>query len=107
METMRSLRESAEAQISDLLRSAEIEATRIADQSRIEAQRILDVASEEAARSREEASAMRRAAEERLRDVDRLEAEFNRIAQEIAVRLGITDAPSTGWWKKLGGGDKR
>jgi hypothetical protein len=107
METMRSLRESAEAQISDLLRSAEIEATRIADQSRIEAQRILDVASEEAARSREEASAMRRAAEERLRDVDSLEAEFNRIAQEIAVRLGITDAPSTGWWKKLGGGDKR
>jgi hypothetical protein len=107
MDTMRTLRESAEVQITDLLRSAEIEASRISDQSRIEAQRILDTAAEEAVRSREEASAMRRAADERLKDVDRLEAEFNQIASQIAARLGITEAPSSGWWKKLGGGDKR
>lgn len=107
METMRSLRDSAESQITELLRAAEIEAARINDQSRIEAQRIIEQAREDATRSREEASAMRRAAEDRLRDIDRLEADFNHIAGQIAARLGIGEAPASGWWKKLGGSDKR
>jgi hypothetical protein len=107
MDSMKTLRESAENQIADLLRSAEIEASRIADQSRIEGQKILQRANEEAARIRDEATAMRQAYEERLRDSERLEADFNRIAGQIAARLGISDAPAGGWWRKLGASDKR
>jgi hypothetical protein len=103
MDSMRSLRESAEAQIAELLRSAEIEAQRIADTSRIEAQAILERATQDATTAREEAALMRAAAEDRLRNIERLETEFNQVANQIAARLGITDPPSSGWWKKLGG----
>ena len=107
MESMRSLRESAEAQIEAFLKSAEIETVRIRDQSRIEAHQIIERASQDAARVKAEAASLRAGAEERLREIERLEAEFNQIAAAIAVRLGITEARGTGWWRKLGGGSKR
>jgi len=99
---MRSLREAAEAQIIGLLQKAEIEAARITDQSRAEGQQIVQRAVEEAIRSREEATAIRQAADERLKEIERLEADFNRFANEIASRLDIKDTPSGGWWKRLG-----
>ncbi len=101
MESMRSLRDSAERQIEALLTSAEIEAQRITDQSKIEAHQIIERATAEANESRTEAAAIRAAADTRLRDIERLEAEFNQLAAQIAARLGITDPPATGWWKKL------
>lgn len=100
MESMRSLRESAEAQIDGLLRNAEMEALRIREQSQFEAQQTLERATEDANRMRSEAEAIRNAADLRLRDIERLEAEFNQLAARIAERLGITEAPSSGWWKR-------
>ena len=103
MESMRALRQSAEAQIESLLRSAEIEAERLGDQSRAEAQAIIERASNEAAQVRAEAASARGGAEEQVREMERLEAEFNQLVKRIAERIGVKDQPAEGWWQRLRG----
>lgn len=103
MEALRSLRQSAEAQIEALVRSAEIEAVRIRDQSRSEAQANLDRAANEAAQIRAEAMSMRVGADERAREVERLEADFNELLARVVERLGITERPNEGWLRRLTG----
>jgi hypothetical protein len=101
LESLRGLRASAEAQINGLIRAAEIEASRITDRARGEAHEIIQRADSEAARVRDEATAIRNLAQERLSEVERLEADFNRVAGEIARRLGITENSGGSWWRKL------
>jgi hypothetical protein len=102
MESLRSLRESAESQIEGLLRTAELEAGRIRDQARAEAQQIIERAGTDAEQARTEATALRQAAELRLKEIETLEDQFNEIARAIAQRLGITEEPGSGWWRRLG-----
>ncbi len=101
MESMRSLRQSAESQINTLLRSAEIEAARIQDQARQEAESMREQARNDAAQVRAEASALRSSAEERLREIEKLETDFNTIIGRLAQRLGIKEEPQGGWWHHL------
>jgi hypothetical protein len=52
-----------------------------------------------------EARAVREAAEARLREVEKLEAEFNALAAKFAERVGVTEPPpEKGWFGKLFGG---
>ena len=100
MESMRSLRQSAESQIETLLRTAELEASRMHDQARAEAQVVQERATQEAEAVRAEGAAVRASAEERAREIDRLEAEFNATVSKIAKQIGV-EAPSGGWWRHL------
>jgi hypothetical protein len=107
MDSMRSLRQSAQLQIDELLRSAELEAVRLRDQAKREAQAILERATEDADRVRAEAASLRAGAEARAREVERIEQEFDRALQQIADRLGVKDQPPAGWWRRLTSSDKR
>jgi chromosome segregation ATPase len=78
-ESLRALRHAAEVEAQALIRTAEIQAER----------------------TRANADAVLAAAEERKREMDRIEAEFNAVAAAIAKRLGITEQPETGWWRRL------
>ena len=102
METMRALRQSAESQISASFRAAELDTTRIHDQAKAEAESILERASNEASEIKIEAAGIRANAEERLREIERLEAEFDLVVSNLAKRIGITDKPSGGWWRRIG-----
>jgi hypothetical protein len=95
---------SAEAQIDALLQSAELEAARLRDQSRSQAQATLDLAQNEAAQVRAEATALRAAAEERMREVQRIEAEFNEALGRLVERIGAGDRPPEGWLRRITGG---
>ena len=97
---MRSLRQSAESQIETLLRTTELEASRMHDQARAEAQVVQERATREAEAVRAEGAAVRASAEERAREIDRLEAEFNATVGKIAKQIGV-EAPSGGWWRHL------
>ena len=98
------MRDEAQAQIDNLLRTAEIEAERTRDTAKKDAEDILASANEEAATLRAEAHAIRSAADERAREVERIEHEFNYAVQDIATRLGIQEKPSKGWLRR---GDKK
>lgn len=104
MESIRSLRQSAETQIESLLLAAEIESNRLRGQGKMDAQASLERATNEAALVRAEAAAVRASAEERAREVERIEAEFNQLAARIAERLGMTARPDGGWLRRLRGG---
>jgi hypothetical protein len=106
MDSLRSLRQSAEAQIETLLRKAEIEAERIRDQARIESQAVVERATSEADHILEDAQAIRARGEERVRDVQRLEAEFNEMLASIAQRLGMDERPTEGWLRRLFGSSR-
>jgi len=96
--SLRQLRDDAEAQIDALLRTAEIESERMRHNAASEAQAIVEKANAEAALSRAEATAIRNAAEERVKEVERVEAEFNQSLGDIALRLGLKEKPA-GWWR--------
>ncbi len=100
MESLRSLRRSAETQIESVLRAAEIEAERLRDRAQSEATSIVERAETETAQVRAEAAAVRASAEERLREVKRLEGEFNQLLAKVADRLGVKN-PAEGWWRRL------
>ena len=101
VESLRSLRISAEQQIEALVRTAELEAGRIRDQSRSEAQTTLERAATEASQIRAEAMSVRVGADERVREVERLEADFNELLDRVVERLGITERPSEGWLRRI------
>lgn len=111
-QTLLSQRQAAEAEIEALLRQAEIEAERIRSEARRDAETIVQAAEAEAgqvldsaARTLDEARTLRAASEAREADMQRLEAEFNASAAQIAERLGMTAAPSRGWWHRITGRD--
>ena len=104
LESMRTLRESAEAQINAVTYTAEIEADRLRNQAAESARELVEEANREAAQIRAEANAMRAAAEERAAEVDRLEIEFNRLVEVFAQRVGLREKPRRGWWRFLFGG---
>jgi len=101
LESMRSLRQSAESQIETLLRTAEIEATRLRDNAKAETEAIVEQATSEADQIRADAQAIRAASETRQKAVDQLEAELNRLLADIATRLGMRVRPAEGWWKRI------
>lgn len=107
MESMRSLRQSAEVQVSQLLRSAEIEAERTRDNAETHAHQVIERASQESAQIKSEAAVIRSAAEERVREVDRMETEFNAMVEQMALRLGIVAKPPEGWFKRLTGSSNK
>ncbi len=101
MESMRSLRQSAEMQVEAVLAAADVEAARVRARAESDADSLLRDARAEAESLRQEAAAIRTAADSRARDVERLEAEFNEIAADIAKRIGLKDQPQGGWLSRL------
>ncbi len=99
LESLRQLRDDAQAQIDGLLRTAEIEAERMKSNAEAEGALILERANTEAAQIRSEASAIRKAADERAQEVERIETEFNATLGDIAKRLGIEEKPARGWMR--------
>ena len=55
------------------------------------------------AQIRAEAMSTRVGADERAREVERLEADFNELLARVVERLGITERPSEGWLRRLTG----
>ena len=103
-----SQRQAAEAEIETLLREAEIEAERIRGEANKDAETIVQAAEAEAkqvltsaARTLDESRTLRDAAEARQAEMQRLEAEFNATVAQIAERIGVTEKPSRGWWRRL------
>jgi hypothetical protein len=99
LESLQVLRHEAETQIDALLRTAELEAERLISNARAEAQQSLEEAHREVATLRAEAQAIRAAAEDRAREVERLETEFNEAANALVQRLGV-EKPESGWFKR-------
>jgi hypothetical protein len=99
MESLQVLRHQAETQIDALLRTAELEAERLTSNARAEAQETLDAAHREEATLRAESQAIRAAAEERVREVERLEREFDEATTALFARIG-QDKPEGGWFKR-------
>ena len=89
VESLRALRQSAETQIEALLREAQIEAEGIRDRAQNEARSIVEQANNDTSAVRAEASALRAAAEERAREVARIEANFDAQLEAIGKRLGM------------------
>jgi len=89
VESLKTLRQSAEAQIESLLREAELQAEAMRDQAQSDARGIVEAANTEATTVRAEASALRAGAEERSREVERIEAAFNAQLEAIGKRLGM------------------
>jgi hypothetical protein len=100
MESMRTLRLAAQAQIETQLKTAEMEMSRLIEQSRSDAAAIVAKATEDALQIRAEAAASRSAADHRLQEIERLEADFDDVLERMTGRLGIR-APSGGWWRHL------
>ena len=107
-------REAGETEIRRLLRQAEIEAERVRSEAQQDARDIVRVAKAEAQqeileadRTLVEARALRIAADERQREVERVEAEFNATISQIAERLGLADKPARGWLRRLGRRDRQ
>src|SRR3972149_2344848 len=74
-------------------------ATREPELSGTGAGEVVGRANSEAAPARAEAAAVRGSAEARLREVERLEAEFNALLRQVADRLGMK-SPAEGWWAR-------
>jgi hypothetical protein len=101
-------RASAQSEADGLLRRAELEAERIRSEAGHDAREIVRVAKVEAQETAEEAShtlvearTLRVAADERQREVERLESEFDQLMSEFARRAGLVEEPSEGWWARL------
>jgi hypothetical protein len=89
VESLKTLRQTAEAQLESLLREAELQAEGLRDQAESDARAIVEAATTEAAATRAEAAALRASAEERAREIERIEAAFNAQLEEIGKRLGM------------------
>jgi F0F1-type ATP synthase membrane subunit b/b' len=105
-ESLESFRLSAQSQVESLLRTAEIEAGRLREQAEREAEGIVDQARKDALLIKAEGEALLATAQERGREVERLETDFNKLMGEITGRLGIQEQPSTGWLNRLGRRDR-
>lgn len=106
--TLESQRLTAQAAIDALIRQAEIEAEQILGNAHRNADTIVEAAEAEAkqvlssaARTLDEARTLRAASEERKRDMDRLEAEFDQTVAQIAERLGVIERPPRGWRRRI------
>jgi hypothetical protein len=53
-----------------------------------------------------DAEALLATAQERGREVERLETDFNKLMGEITGRLGIQEQPPTSWLNRLGRRDR-
>jgi hypothetical protein len=104
MESLRALRLSAEAQIQSVLTSAEVEAHQTRERAQLEAERRLEEARRQAEAASAEAAAVRASAEQRAREVESLEREFNEMVERFVTRLGISEQPEGGWLRGLFGG---
>ncbi len=100
MESLRSMRGSAESEIQGIIAAAEAEAARIRVRAETDAEETLREANRQSAAVRAEAAAIRKQAEERLSQVERLESDFNALAADVAKRLGISE-PSRGWLSRI------
>jgi vacuolar-type H+-ATPase subunit H len=87
--SLNNLRHSAETQINELLDEARLEAESIRDDARREARNYIEDATTEAATLRTEAATLRAAAEERIREIEEIEADFDEQLERIAKRLGM------------------
>jgi hypothetical protein len=103
MDSLRGLRQAAEAQIEAVLQTAQIEASRLRDEAQSQAQALIEQATNEAQRLKDEAAAIRAGAEERAATIKRLEDEFNELMTEMAHRIGLDERPDGGWWRRLTG----
>ena len=101
METLRSLRQAAETQIAEVLSRAEIEAERLRYQAAQEVRALTEAAAADTAAARAEAAALRAEAAARVQATQQLEADFNRLVEQMAARLGLTAKPAEGWWQRL------
>jgi hypothetical protein len=102
-EDLQNMRRNTEAETANLIRTAEIEAERIRDEVQGQAEETIAGAERESAMMRAEASALRTTAEERAREVENLEAEFNALIERLNERLGLNEKPSGGWLRRLFG----
>jgi hypothetical protein len=103
VESLRTLRLTAETEIALLLKEAELEAERIRSRAAEEARTVVEQANDEAEMTREESRAIRAAAEAKRREIEGLEAEFNEVTASLAERIGVTEKPQRGWLRKLTG----
>jgi hypothetical protein len=103
MESLKALRQSAETQVQSILAQAELEASEMRRTAGTEAEARREDARREAEDIAAEAAAVRQAAEARAREVAKLEADFNAVVARFAERLGVTEKPAGGFWKKLFG----
>ncbi len=101
MQSLKALRESAETQVEAILHTANIEAGQARERGRLESDRLLEDARHEAADIAAEAAALRQAAEARSREVDQLEASFNQLIARLNERLGLSEKPPEGFFRKL------
>ncbi|HEU0073791.1 MAG TPA: hypothetical protein VFS30_07245 [Dehalococcoidia bacterium] len=98
-ESLSNFRLAAERQIEELLREAELEAERRRDEARDEARQVIERATAESTSMRAEAAAIRAAADERAREVESLEADFDELIEQIGKRLGM-QKPKKPWFRK-------
>jgi hypothetical protein len=103
VESLRALRLSTETEIALLLKEAEVEAERIRSRAAEESRAVVEQANEEAETTREESRAIRAAAEAKRREIEQLEADFNRVTASLAERMGVTEKPEQGWLLRLTG----
>jgi hypothetical protein len=99
VESLKAVRQSAETQIDDLLREARLQAESIRERAQTDARTIVDTANAEASTTRAEAATLRAGAEERAREVARLEASFDAQLEEIGKRLGM-QKPKKGLFRR-------
>jgi vacuolar-type H+-ATPase subunit E/Vma4 len=98
-ESLSNFRMAAERQIEELLREAELEAERLRDEARDEARQVVQRATADTASMRAEAAALRAAAEDRVREVEAMEAGFDEVIEQIGKRLGM-QGPKKPWFRK-------
>ena len=102
-DSLQALKRATETEIESLLTTAELEAARTRDQAKAEADIVVMGAKAEAEIVRAEATALRTAAEQRVAEITRLEAEFNSIITELLKRLGFEPPkPEGGWFRRFG-----
>ena len=101
-------RQAGETEATALVRQAELDAERIRGEAEQDARQIVREAKKEAQRellvaeaTLVEARALRVAADERQREIERLETELNGSLSKIAERLGITEKPDRGWLRRI------
>lgn len=98
-DSLHNLREATRTQIEALLREAELEAERIRDEAHRDGRGIVEQANAEASTTRAEAAAIRGSAEERAKEIARIEADFDAQLERIAKRLGM-QKPKKGLFRR-------
>jgi hypothetical protein len=107
MESLKALRQSAETQVQAVLTQADLEANQIRERARLDAEAHFETVRREAEDIAAEAAAVRQAAQATAREVAQLEFDFNAVVARFAERIGITEKPPEGFWRKLFGGSSQ